>query len=186
MAEPGGLPSMGSHRVGHDWSDLAVAVAGLGKLRLNTASKYVWFLSRLLCTVSFTHLATTHLFIHSFIKQQWNTELPLKQWSSGRKQIDYKYKSVNVVIEESTIFCEHQENTNLSSAAFSVVLIRHLQSRKLMKETKCLSGVCVDSQARQNWVQIPVLLVTDCVILGEGFLRFSALSINVLEMISTS
>ena len=24
--EPGGLPSMGSHRVGHDWSDLAVAV----------------------------------------------------------------------------------------------------------------------------------------------------------------
>ena len=25
MAEPGGLPSMGSHRVGHDWSDLAAA-----------------------------------------------------------------------------------------------------------------------------------------------------------------
>ena len=23
MAEPGGLPSMGSHRVAHDWSDLA-------------------------------------------------------------------------------------------------------------------------------------------------------------------
>ena len=26
MGEPGGLPSMGSHRVGHDWSDLALAV----------------------------------------------------------------------------------------------------------------------------------------------------------------
>ena len=25
MGEPGGLPSMGSHRVRHDWSDLAVA-----------------------------------------------------------------------------------------------------------------------------------------------------------------
>ena len=25
--EPGGLPSMGSHSVGHDWSDLAAAVA---------------------------------------------------------------------------------------------------------------------------------------------------------------
>ena len=25
--EPGGLPPMGSHRVGHDWSDLAAAVA---------------------------------------------------------------------------------------------------------------------------------------------------------------
>ena len=27
MGEPGGLPSMGSHRVGHDWSDLAAVVA---------------------------------------------------------------------------------------------------------------------------------------------------------------
>ena len=25
MGEPGGLPSMRSHRVGHDWSDLGVA-----------------------------------------------------------------------------------------------------------------------------------------------------------------
>ena len=28
MGEPGGLPSMGSHRVGHDRSDLAAAAAG--------------------------------------------------------------------------------------------------------------------------------------------------------------
>ena len=27
MGEPGGLPSMGSHRVGHDWSYLAAAAA---------------------------------------------------------------------------------------------------------------------------------------------------------------
>ena len=27
MGEPGGLPSKGLHRVGHDWSDLAVAAA---------------------------------------------------------------------------------------------------------------------------------------------------------------
>ena len=29
MVEPGGLPSMGSHRVGHDWSDLAAAAAAV-------------------------------------------------------------------------------------------------------------------------------------------------------------
>ena len=28
--EPGGLPSMGSHRVGHDWSDLAAVAAADG------------------------------------------------------------------------------------------------------------------------------------------------------------
>ena len=27
MEEPGGLRSMGSHRMGHDWSDLAAAAA---------------------------------------------------------------------------------------------------------------------------------------------------------------
>ena len=31
MAEPGRLPPMGSHRVGHDWSDLAAAAAPPGK-----------------------------------------------------------------------------------------------------------------------------------------------------------
>ena len=32
MGEPGGLPSMGSHRVGHDWSDLAAATWYLNKI----------------------------------------------------------------------------------------------------------------------------------------------------------
>ena len=27
IGEPGGLPSLGLHRVGHDWSDLAAAAA---------------------------------------------------------------------------------------------------------------------------------------------------------------
>ena len=31
--EPGGLPSMGSHRVVHDWSDLAAAAAAVSELR---------------------------------------------------------------------------------------------------------------------------------------------------------
>ena len=33
MEEPGGLPSMGSHRVGHDWSNLAAAAANTNRLR---------------------------------------------------------------------------------------------------------------------------------------------------------
>ena len=32
--EPGGLPTMGSHRVGHDWSDLAEAAAAAAELCL--------------------------------------------------------------------------------------------------------------------------------------------------------
>ena len=35
MGEPGGLPSMGSHRVGHNWSDLAAAAAFLTRNQLS-------------------------------------------------------------------------------------------------------------------------------------------------------
>ena len=38
--EPGGLPSMGSHRVGHDWSDLAAAGNNLSSIW--EASFTVW------------------------------------------------------------------------------------------------------------------------------------------------
>ena len=34
MEEPGRLPSTGSHRVGHDWSDLAAAAAGYMNIEL--------------------------------------------------------------------------------------------------------------------------------------------------------
>ena len=36
MGEPGGLPSMGSNRIGHDWSDLAAAAAGRSPERANS------------------------------------------------------------------------------------------------------------------------------------------------------
>ena len=36
MEEPGGLPSMGSHRVGHNWSDLAAAAAATSYTKVNS------------------------------------------------------------------------------------------------------------------------------------------------------
>ena len=49
MAEPGGLPSMGLHRVGHDWSDLAAAgrpgvlqFMGLQRVRHDWATELNW------------------------------------------------------------------------------------------------------------------------------------------------
>ena len=38
MGEPGGLPFLGSHRVGHDWSDLAAAAAASTHLSIITLS----------------------------------------------------------------------------------------------------------------------------------------------------
>ena len=39
--EPGGLPSMGSHRVGHDWSDLAAATAQWHKKQTDKTIKKI-------------------------------------------------------------------------------------------------------------------------------------------------
>ena len=42
--EPGGLPSMGSYRVGHDWSDLAIAAATnkSQKFPFQGSSRVIW------------------------------------------------------------------------------------------------------------------------------------------------
>ena len=44
-AEPGGLPSMGSHRVGHDWHDLAAAAAAVA----TENASYIIHYTRSLC-----------------------------------------------------------------------------------------------------------------------------------------
>ena len=41
--EPGGLLSMGSHRVGHDWSDLAAAVVAAADFYINGVIYHVLF-----------------------------------------------------------------------------------------------------------------------------------------------
>ena len=43
--EPGGLSSMGSHRVGHDWSDLAAAAAAnyILQVKFGLMPRYLWF-----------------------------------------------------------------------------------------------------------------------------------------------
>ena len=40
--EPGGLPSMGSHRVGHDWRDLAAAATGNSPLCTSVSLWVKW------------------------------------------------------------------------------------------------------------------------------------------------
>ena len=41
--EPGGLPCLGSHRVGHDWSNLAAAAARHQEEKTGAESLYAWW-----------------------------------------------------------------------------------------------------------------------------------------------
>ena len=65
MGEPGGLPSMGSHRVGHDWSDLAAAAVGS-----HTGSHFTFII---------IHCASMHVCLSRFSVQ--NVQLFATLWT---------------------------------------------------------------------------------------------------------
>ena len=56
--EPGGLPSMGSHRVGHDWSDLAAAAAAAVIVLVQKREEWV----------QFSHIPHTAAFLKVFLR----------------------------------------------------------------------------------------------------------------------
>ena len=72
--EPGGLPSMGSHRVGHDWSDLAAAVAVGAVKELNFLLPQSWFLMSCPCIsfVAFLNIWNDHFFTCLLIMSQFH------------------------------------------------------------------------------------------------------------------
>ena len=65
--EPGGLPSVGLHRVGHDWSDLAVAVAVGIFLVLHHFISLIWVLKDFF-TLFYTLLPYSLTFSWQYLK----------------------------------------------------------------------------------------------------------------------
>ena len=111
MGEPGGLPSMESHRVGHDWSDLAAAAAVYTMEKAMTphsstlAWKIPWMVepSRLQCMGSLRvgHYWATSLSLFTFLHwrkwqptpvflpgefQEWGSLVGCRLW--GRTELD--------------------------------------------------------------------------------------------------
>ena len=88
MGEPGGLPSTGSHRVRHDWSDLEAAASTLSTC-CQIAVKY---LINFLCNTLFYFLEDTHTkrwAVESSSQSTANSEEKNLKFSKGlsKKQI---------------------------------------------------------------------------------------------------
>ena len=73
--DPGGLPSMGSHRVGHDWSDLAAAAAGMNESLCSTPLSA----SSVVSALDFSHSDRCRMISYCF-----NLQLPngIRSWVS--------------------------------------------------------------------------------------------------------
>ena len=72
--EPGGLPSMGSHRVGHDWSDLAAAQGGITLFNYNDLGQHRLYLKGpISCTQSYVTLHNFSLWL-IILSANWRRE----------------------------------------------------------------------------------------------------------------
>ena len=77
--EPGGLPSMGSHRVGHDWSDLAAAAAEV----------YV-FGHKFVCVWAFKMSPNWEIFENAISRGTQDETVLYLGWALIWKQISFK------------------------------------------------------------------------------------------------
>ena len=92
--EPGGLPSVGSHRVGHDWSDLAAAAT---QVILDNYFRdwFNWLLSEVICierkNMSFLSSASFTSYLNSSILWlSWTAE-PDGLQSMGLQRVGHSF-----------------------------------------------------------------------------------------------
>ena len=99
MGEPGGLPSMGSLRVGHDWSDLAVAAepAWLISVHVDLDSLAEVVFVRFLHYKGFSPLSIICIFVRESLcsAHTWVESFNLPPWGWS-KYINYLYSAWNI------------------------------------------------------------------------------------------
>ena len=90
--EPGGLPSMGSHRVGQDWSDLAAATACLTLAWISHRYTYVpSILNHPLISLSIPLLLKIGLTLIKFAFTSFHNILPFHLWLASFYTAQWDY-----------------------------------------------------------------------------------------------
>ena len=95
-AEPGGLLSMGSHRVGHNWSDLAAAA--IWKLFIIIPNSRIYILwGKRFRTFSFLAYLNITIYIHNLITLENNKILSNSIFRKHIIQVTNNHKNVNKI-----------------------------------------------------------------------------------------
>ena len=116
MGEPGGLPSMGSHRVGHNWSDLAAAAAAAGSywfIDETTFDSVAFFLEQQISAFwgplsakgGFLWLMWFCLLVH-FGLQNLNLPVWRRKWQPTPVFLPGKYHEQRSVVDYSLWSCQ--------------------------------------------------------------------------------
>ena len=119
MGEPGGLPSVGSHRVRHYWSDLAAAAfyrtqtfieegaPGMGTIIYRTLS---WKIARKMWKQHYAQLGDTGVFDICLCKIREHCKCKLLLCNAMRKELDFSWRHLSLGMH-SLLTCIHL-NTN--------------------------------------------------------------------------
>ena len=96
--EPDGLPSMGSHRVGHDWSDLAAAAADLNKNSWMPQRVAVWSLYKELSVIHTEKV--NKLSTETILKETQTLDLLAKGFKAVIINIIKMFKCLNKIMNK--------------------------------------------------------------------------------------
>ena len=139
--EPGGLPSMGSHRVGHDWSDLAAAAAAGSSIYGDSLGN--------------TQVGGHALFQGIFLTQELNLGLPHCRWILNHlshqgspitiSTVNFCVFSVFVVMVCIILMkkeCDLFRNSDLSCCTLWVWAPSAVQLKEFFQELVSLQDTC--------------------------------------------
>ena len=135
--EPGGLPSMGSHRVRHDWHDLAAAAAS--PLTVIILDKFIIFFPSHSNTVQFSSVAQSCLTLCN--PMDWNTP-GLKYSNEYSGLISFRIDWLDLLEVQGTLKSPLQHHSSKASvlqhSAFFIVQLLHpyMTTRKTMALTR--------------------------------------------------
>ena len=103
MGEPGGLPSMGLHRVGHDWSDIAAAAA-----YILIGSSYIFLYKNILKYTNNTNIQSRYIklaasgTLHTWYEK---SEVLLTKWDvfkDGHGNLSVRNLRQVIIVKSST------------------------------------------------------------------------------------
>ena len=125
MGEPRGLPSMGSHRVIHDWSDLAAA-AGLGYSTRNTQSLF----GELILMHS---IAIAKIYLHTDVQREQSVG---KECFSGSRESTWRMRNNHPSLK----WCLYNIEGRMLEKSFFSTDTRHCWRKTSSKGKIMISG----------------------------------------------
>ena len=159
MGEPGGLPFMGSHRVGHDWSNLAAAAA----FPFSRGSSQPRDRTQVFCIASgfFTNWAMREAPWHWHWHRIWVIEvIPYRDWWKEKVNLSRTNKegsetpslthSPSMLILHSPL-AQLSFNNHLPSVHCIPVTVLGTRTTRLLRHSPCFIEVCLLEYPFPKW-----------------------------------